>query len=227
MTMAAGRRSRNRLLPIPHLEGSQIPNGATASNVRATNGIQSRAPRLKRSLPGFFWEDRLLELIIDPACSIVFEAEEEEADVMKRPPRSATEHLFSRQMVIMSLLQGFGVLVILLAIFAVALHRGQGEADARALTFTSLVLANVALIITNRSWSRGVLATLQTPNLAMWWVVGSALVFLALVLYVPPIKELFHFSTLHPNDIGLCVSAVTVSFAWFETLKGLQRRRRS
>ena len=66
-----------------------------------------------------------LELIIDPACSIVFEAEEEEADVMQRPPRSATEHLFNKQMVTMSLLQGFGVLVILLAIFAVALHRGH------------------------------------------------------------------------------------------------------
>ena len=74
-----------------------------------------------------------LELIIDPACSIVFEAEKEEADVMQRPPRSATEHLFNRQMVMMSLLQGFGVLVILLAIFGVALYRGQGEADARAL----------------------------------------------------------------------------------------------
>ena len=47
-----------------------------------------------------------LELIIDPACSIVFEAEEEEADIMQRPPRSSTEHLFNRQMVTMSLLQG-------------------------------------------------------------------------------------------------------------------------
>jgi P-type Ca2+ transporter type 2C len=168
-----------------------------------------------------------LELIIDPACSIVFEAEEEEADVMQRPPRSATEHLFNKPMVITSLLQGFGVLVILLAIFAVALHRGQGEADARALTFTALVLANVALIVTNRSWSRTIFAIHQTPNPAMWWVVGGALVFLALVLYVPFLKALFHFSTLHPADIALCVGAGAVSIAWFETLKAFQRRRRS
>ena len=168
-----------------------------------------------------------LELIIDPACSIVFEAEEEEADIMRRPPRSATEHLFNRQMIVMSLLQGFGVLVILLAIFAVALYRGQGEEDARALTFTALVIANVALIVTNRSWSRTILAILRTPNPAMWWVVGSALVFLALVLYVPFLKALFHFSTLHPNDIALCVGAGAVSIAWFETLKAFQRRRGS
>src|SRR5258708_15257790 len=81
-----------------------------------------------------------LELIIDPACSLVFEAEEEEAGIMRRAPRSAIEHLFSREMVAMSLLPGFGILGILLAIFGVALYRGQGEADARALTFTTLVL---------------------------------------------------------------------------------------
>jgi P-type Ca2+ transporter type 2C len=127
----------------------------------------------------------------------------------------------------MSLLQGFGVLVILLAIFAVARRRGQGEEDARALTFTALVIANVALIVTNRSWSRTILAILRTPNPAMWWVVGSALVFLALVLYVPFLKALFHLSTLHPNDIALSVGAGAVSIAWFETLKAFQRRRRS
>src|SRR5450759_525634 len=165
-----------------------------------------------------------LELIIDPACSVVFEAEQEEADVMRRPPRPATEHLFNKQMVTMSLLQGFGVLVILLAIFAVALHRGQGEAEARTLTFTALVMANVALIVTNRSWSRSILAILRTPNPAMWWVAGGALIFLALVLYVPFLKALFHFSTLQLSDIALCVGAGAVSITWFETLKAVQRR---
>lgn len=167
-----------------------------------------------------------LELIIDPACSIVFEAEEEEADVMRRPPRDATDHLFNKQMIMMSLLQGFGVLVILLAIFATALHRGQGEADARALTFLTLVITNIALIATNRSWSTSIVAILRTPNAAMWWVVGGASVVLALALYVPFLKELFHFSTLHVSDIALCIGAGAVSLAWFEILKALQRRCR-
>ena len=60
----------------------------------------------------------------------------------------------------------------------------------------------------------------------MWWVGGGALVLLALVLYVPFLKALFHFSTLYPNDIALCVGAETVSIAWFETLKAVQQRRR-
>ena len=168
-----------------------------------------------------------LELIIDPACSIVFEAEEEEPDVMQRPPRAATEHLFNKQMVWMSLLQGLGVLVIVLTIFGVALHRGQGEKDARALAFTALVIANLALIVTNRSWSRPILSILQMPNPAMWWIVGGALLFLALVLYVPFLTALFHFSTLHPSDIALCAGGGAVSLAWFEGLKAFQRRQRT
>ena len=140
---------------------------------------------------------------------------------MRRPPRPATEHLFNKQMVVMSLLQGFGVLIILLAIFAISLYRGQGEADARTLTFTALVIANIALIVTNRSWS-GTVLTILRP--AMWWVVGSAFVFLGLVLYVPFLKALFHFSTLHPNDIAFCAGSGAVSIAWLETLKVLQRR---
>jgi len=128
-------------------------------------------------------------------------------------------------MVTMSLLQGSGVLVILLAIFGVALHYGHSVENARALTFTALVIANLALIVTNRSWSRTILATLRTPNPAMWWVVGTALAFLALVLYVPFLRVLFHFSTLHLLDIVFCAGAGAVSIAWFETLKAVQRRR--
>jgi len=166
-----------------------------------------------------------LELIIDPACSIVFEAEEEEPGIMLRPPRPATEHLFSRELVTISLLQGFGVLVVLLVIVAVALSRGQGAADARALAFTSLVIANIALIAANRSWNRNIFAILRMPNPAMWWITGGAFTLLGLVLYVPFLRSLFHFSQLHPNDLLLCVGAGILNVAWFEALKAWQRSR--
>ena len=130
---------------------------------------------------------------------------------MTRPPRGPGERLFDPRMVMMSLLQGAGVLVIVLAIFAIALGRGQGEDDARALTFTALVMANLALIATNRSWSRHIGEILRTPNPAMWWVVGGALAFLGFVLYVPFLQRLFHISTLHPNDIALCVGVSGVA----------------
>ncbi|MCX6603395.1 MAG: cation-translocating P-type ATPase [Acidobacteria bacterium] len=166
-----------------------------------------------------------LELIIDPACSVVFEAEQEEADVMHRPPRPASEHLFNRQMIVTSLLQGTGVLAILLAIFGLALHRGQGANDARTLTFTCLVLANVAMIVTNRSWSLSIRGILKTPNAAMWWVISGAFTVLALALYVPFLRNLFHFSTLHADDIGLCFGSAALSLVWFEAIKAFQWHR--
>ena len=167
-----------------------------------------------------------LELIIDPACSIVFEAEPEEKDVMNRPPRKPQEPLFGRRTIVLSLLQGMMVLAIVLCVFSIAIYRGQGEIEARALTFTTLIVANLSLILTNRSWSRTILATLRSPNGALRWVLGSTLVLLGLVLYVPFLQEVFHFATLHPNDLLICLFAGVFSILWFEGLKILRRRKK-
>ncbi len=166
-----------------------------------------------------------LELIIDPACSIVFEAEEEDAHVMNRPPRNLQEPLFSRRTIVFSLLQGVSVLFIVSVVFTVALYRGQGELDARALSFTTLIIANLGLILTNRSWSRTILSTLRSPNAALWRVIGGALFFLSLVLYVPVLRDLFHFSTLHLTDLCISLAAGGISVFWFEGFKAIRRRR--
>jgi len=167
-----------------------------------------------------------LELIIDPACSIAFEAEPEETDVMNRPPRDPNRPLFSRRTLGLSLLQGLSVLVIVLAVFAVSLYRGQGEAEARALTYTTLIIANLGLILTNRSWSRTILETMSTPNPALWWVVLGALAFLAAAIYVPFLRELFDFAYLHFIDVAICFMAGITSILWFEALKIFNGRNR-
>ena len=166
-----------------------------------------------------------LELIIDPACSVVFEAEKEEADVMSRPPRSLEEPLFSRQTITYSLLQGASVLVVVLAVYLIAMFRGLGEAEMRALSFTTLVVANLGLILTNRSWSRTVLSMFRMPNAALKWVLGGAVIFLTIVLYVPLMKDLFHFSTLHFIDLVICLITGIFSILWFEGFKILKRHR--
>ncbi|MBI4300787.1 MAG: cation-translocating P-type ATPase, partial [Chloroflexi bacterium] len=166
-----------------------------------------------------------LELIIDPACSIVFEAEPEEADVMSRPPRDPRAPLFGRKTIALSMLQGAIILLIVLGVFSISLHRGQGEPDARALTFATLILANLGLILTNRSWSHTALRTLRSPNTAFWWITGSALIFLGLVLYVPFLRSLFHFSVLHPIDLAISLAAAVVGVIWFEVFKMINTRR--
>ena len=164
-----------------------------------------------------------LQLIIDPACSVVFEAEPGEADVMRRPPRPSDALLFDRRTVLFGLLQGCGILAVVVTVFAIALYRGQDEETARALTFTAMVIADLGLILSNRSQSHSLFATLGTSNRALWWVVAGALSFLGLVLYVPTLRELFHFGALHANDILIAIAAGIVCVLGAEATKRLRK----
>ena len=166
-----------------------------------------------------------LELIIDPACSVAFEAEPEEANVMTRPPRDPQQPLFDRRTLLLSLLQGISVFLIAVAVFVIAHLRGEAETNTRALTFTTFVIANLALILTNRSWTRVIVATLRSPNPALWWVFGGALGVLVLVLYIPFARDLFRFSRLHSTDLVICFVAGVFSVMWFEALKIFGHRR--
>lgn len=164
-----------------------------------------------------------LELIIDPACSIVFEAEKAEPNIMKHPPKSLSEPIFDKKMIGLSILQGISVLIIVLAVYILALNLGQGENNARALCFTTLIIANLSLILTNRSWSNTIIENIRSPNTALWWVIGGALLFLLLVLYIPSLQKLFSFGTLHWNDIIICFIAGAISILWFEVLKKVKK----
>ena len=165
-----------------------------------------------------------LHLIIDPACTVVFEAEPEETNIMHRPPRNPRESLFSRRTLRLALLQGVSVLVVLLVVFAVAFYFGHGEFDARTLAFTTLIVSNLSMILTNRSWSRTIPEMLHTPNAALWWVLGGGVVFMGLVLYVPLLRHLFRFSFLHFDDLLVSLISGVFSILWFEGLKVWRRR---
>ena len=161
-----------------------------------------------------------LELIIDPACSVVFEMEPEEEDVMNRPPRDPSSPLFSSRLMRVGIVQGLSVLAFVTAVYIISLLvLDRGELEARSLTFTTLVLANIGLIMANRSWSSSLLAQLQRPNPAVRWVVGGSLAFLAAVLSIKALRGLFHLTVLHPVDIAICLIAGVLSVLWFELFK--------
>jgi Ca2+-transporting ATPase len=160
-----------------------------------------------------------LELIIDPACSIAFEAEPEESNLMDRAPRDPTAPLFGTHDIVLSLLQGSAVLLTVLSVFGLSLYKGYGDAQARALTFATLIVAVVCLIFVNRSWSRNIFHALRSPNRAFWWVVAGAYGFLAAVIYVPMLRNAFRFAALLPIDLAIVIAAGTVSFILIELLK--------
>ncbi|HVA34276.1 MAG TPA: cation-translocating P-type ATPase [Candidatus Baltobacteraceae bacterium] len=173
-----------------------------------------------------------LQLIIDPACSIAFEAEPAGADVMLRPPRPVTASLFDRATVIGSTLQGAVALAVVLAIFAIALHSGRGEGVARALAFATMVLASISLLFVNRA-ARNAREAL-VPNTALLLIVIGALVFLGLAIAIGPVRTLFSFGALRATDAWLVAAAwlgctavlVAVKSALFKRISQLLLVRR-
>jgi Ca2+-transporting ATPase len=168
-----------------------------------------------------------LELIIDPACSIVFESEKEERNVMNRPPRRKADGLFTRRTLVLSLLQGFVVLAIVFVVYWSALSQGLDEAEVRALTFATIVVANLCLILTNRSWSDTIVASLRTPNRALAWVFAGTIICLLLVLYIPVLQDLFRFGTISPLELLACIFTGGISVLWFEGYKLMVKNKKT
>ena len=148
-----------------------------------------------------------LEMVIDPACSIVYEAETDEDDLMRRPPRSALSKLLPGRMVAWSVLQGVLAFAGVAAVAAGGLARQMPETELRALVFVSLVLINASLILVNRSFSGSLLVALGRRNPSLWALVSAVAAILAVTLTWQPAMDLFRFGPLHLDDLGLSLLA--------------------
>jgi Ca2+-transporting ATPase len=169
-----------------------------------------------------------LQLVIDPACSVVFEAEPLEADAMQLPPRRPDQRLFDKAVLVRGLWQGGGLLLLLLGVYAGTRAwlplDAQRDDIARELTFVVLVLSNLGLIHTNRSWARTELLGRPESRAAFAWIAAATLAVLGTVLGVPAVGRLFAFAAPPPIAWLAVPGAVGLGLAWFEAVKQLQRR---
>lgn len=166
-----------------------------------------------------------LELIIDPACSLAFEGEPEDKDVMRRPPRDPREPMFPLRAILFNLLQGLGSLVAVMAVYSGTLHYGFTVESARTMAFAVLVVSNLGLILSNRA--RGTPGVPQAPNSALWWVISGAFAGLMLVIYAPPVSALFSFGTLSIPQLLMAFAAGASCMLWYELLKRISASRRA
>jgi Ca2+-transporting ATPase len=148
-----------------------------------------------------------LELIIDPVCSLVFEAEREERDVMKRPPRGSDSPLFTWALIGWSVLQGVLAFAMVAIVFLFALHNGMPSDEARALAFFSLVVCVVGLVLANRSFSASFSSAFFRPNRALAVILLAVVMILATTLLWSPASALFRFGPLHPDDLMVTLGA--------------------
>ncbi|MCK9186394.1 cation-translocating P-type ATPase [Candidatus Gracilibacteria bacterium] len=137
-----------------------------------------------------------LELIIDPVCSVVFEAETEEDDIMSRPPRNPSEPLFSKGLLFKSFLQGLISLVMISVVFNTALSYGMSDSYSRTLAFITLIASNIGLIFVNRFLGHSILKAFTAKNPALLYVVFGATLLLILSVYVPFMGHVFKFENI-------------------------------
>ena len=165
-----------------------------------------------------------LELIIDPACSVVFEAEEIDPAIMDQPPREAGQGIFGRRVLAIAACQGLSVLAAVVGVYLWNLGAGQPDDVIRSVSFATLVIGNLALILVNRSWRLPVWRTFrERRNRTLKWVVGGAALLLVVLLSVPALRGAFDLGPLAPGDWLLAVAAGAAGVAWFEIYKTVRR----
>jgi Ca2+-transporting ATPase len=166
-----------------------------------------------------------LELVIDPACSLVFEREPAEANVMRRPPRDSHRRLLGMREVLSSLLTGGLALAAVACAYLAAWRWSLPATQVSALTFASIVAANLGLIAINRTG--GILPGKEhPPNRALRWVMVLAVAALAASLYIPAIEGLFRFESPPALLVAAAVGLPLLVLAILDLSLRMRRRAR-
>ena len=166
-----------------------------------------------------------MELIIDPICSVVFEAEEADKDIMRRRPRRRNSSILGGRSLFTALIQGFIVLIITGTVYGYTLAIGWEEAAARTITFSTLIFANLLLVLANRSWTLNFFQSMAKHNKALWPIISACFVFLFLAIYLPYAQDVFGFSKLSIKSIGISFGVALISIVMFEVMKFSQRQK--
>lgn len=134
-----------------------------------------------------------MELIIDPVCSIAFESEQEEKGIMNRPPRNPNKNFFGTRKIFLSALEGILLLGMVIAVYFISVQEGHSEGEVRAITFSSLIIGNIFLILTNLSKTRSFIAVITEKNIAVIIILFTAILMLILITTIPSLQHLFSF----------------------------------
>lgn len=166
-----------------------------------------------------------LQMIIDPACATIFEMESPENDVMLRPPRAINQKLFSLQNISMALLQGVGLTAIVVGLYFWLLNMGSSHAMATTLSFGSLVLGNISLIIVSRSKNDHFFKILQKTNPSQKWILSIVFISFGFLITIPFLRDRFHFTVPTLEGAMIVLISGIIGIVWYELVKLGYRRK--
>jgi len=166
----------------------------------------------------------LLEMVIDPVCALVFEAERSEKNVMKRPPRDPAEPLFSMSMVVWSVFQGGLAFASLATLFVVAHWRGMPDEELRAMVFFALIAQIVALILVNRSFNASLADAFARNNITLRRIALAIVAVIGLILTLPQAQALLKFGLIKAADMALAAGLGGFLLVLLEACKAWRRK---
>jgi Ca2+-transporting ATPase len=164
-----------------------------------------------------------LEMIMGPTCSIFFENEPVEKSVLMEKPRKITSNLFSFSELSVSILQGLMITAGILGIYYFGINMGYTENGVRTLAFNTLIISNILLTLTNRSFQYTIVKTISYKNDLLKWVLLASVAFILIFNFVFPIRQLFQLSYLNSVELVSCTLVAIISVGWFEIYKAARK----
>ncbi|MFM1886760.1 MAG: hypothetical protein RL026_1917 [Pseudomonadota bacterium] len=164
----------------------------------------------------------LLEIIIDPTCSVVLEAEPEERNVMARPPRDPRQRMLAWPVLRWSLAQGLSTLLLVAGVLLWSQWRGASAEALRGVALLALVGANLVLMFVNRGLDGSTRGILHRHNTAYWVVTGLIVTLTTALLAWPPLQGFMDVTAPDAAAVGACVASTALLFLLLQGVKGLR-----
>ncbi len=165
-----------------------------------------------------------LELIMGPTCSLFFEREPVEADIMRKAPRGRREGILNRHELGIGITQGVVVTAAILGLYFFRMKQQAAVEQIRTEVLVTLLFANIFLTLVNRSFSAHIFQTIRYRNNLAPWVLASSFAFIATILLIPAVRTIFGLATLETNALFTCIGLALASAGWYEVYKYLSQR---
>ena len=164
-----------------------------------------------------------LEIIMGPTCSIIYENEPMEGNLMLEKPRPLTTTFFNLKEITMSMIQGLVITLGLLFVYQYCLAEGFTENVTRTTIFLTLIASNIFLTLENRSFYYSIFTTIRYKNNLVLLIIGITLLITSLLLFVPVFSKFFLFEKVSFSQIGLSILVGFISVMWIEIYKIFKR----
>lgn len=161
-----------------------------------------------------------------PTCSIIYENEPAEPNILLHPPRKKSSNIFTFSEVGVSVLQGVIITIGCLGIYQWSIYHEWTEQVTRTLVFTTLISSNVLLTLENRSFTYSIFHTLFYTNRLLIYIIGATISITAIILYVPIISNFFTLEAISPFQLSICLLIASISVLWMEIPKWIHRKNK-